>query len=303
MERILPVFIFAFVLTVFIYFYLLYESRQKKIWIKKRFFSSGEKGEFGILPFLREIFLAAAARCIPKKGKEFLETKKKLVYAGYRSETAIAVYYGIRAMLPLVFAFLFLIYLMITGKNDLNHFIRLIFPVAAGYYLPVYILNNRVKTRNKLIFRELPDSLDLLVICIEAGLGFEAALFRISRELEDVAPVLSKEFARYFFETQSGVPRNDALTAIKKRNDEEGLKSVIDVLYQSVRFGTDIASALRVYSDDMRTKRRQIAEEKGAKVATKLTLPLIVLILPVLLIIILGPAVIRLLDRVGTGFF
>ena len=158
-------------------------------------------------------------------------------------------------------------------------------------YLPPVILRSKVKSRNKKIFRELPDTLDLLIICIEAGLGFEMALFRVSKELKDVAPVLSKEFVQYFFETRGGVARNEALDNLKARNGGFGLKAVIDVVIQSIRFGTDITHALRVHSDSMRTERRQIAEEKGAKVAVKLTFPMILFILPVLLIIILGLAI------------
>ena len=128
------------------------------------------------------------------------------------------------------------------------------------------------------------------------------ALLRVSEELGEIAPVLSKEFAHYFYETQTGIPREQALTNLKERNGEQGLKSVTDVFIQSVKFGTDIAKPLRVHSDALRTERRQLAEEKGAKISAKLTLPLMLLVLPALLIVVVGPAVINIIEHLSEAF-
>ena len=294
---------FIAVFGFFIFLYSYYVSRAKKIWIQERFLSSREKKANTPADLFKDLLIKLSSLAMPKHEKDLLKTKQNLVYANYRNDSDISIYFGVRTLLTILFSLLFVLLLIITGKADSKHLIQTIFPLAAGYYLPVYILSATVKNRNKKIFRELPDMIDLLIICIEAGLGFEAALLRISTELEQTAPVLSSEFARYFFESKSGLPRNRALANLKERNSEDGLRSVVDVLMQSVRFGTDIAAALRVHSKDMRVRRRQIAEEKGAKVATKLTLPLIVLILPVLLIIILGPAAVQLFYRMSGAFF
>lgn len=299
---ILPVLVFVIILFFFFYLYRIDNARQKQLWIEKRLLNSSSK-KTGPVDLLKTVFIKVGNFAKPKKAEALFKIKNDLQHAAYREEDDIAIFYGIRVLLPIILCILFIIILKITDKQISENLLVMIFPFAIGYFFPVYFLNSIIKNRNRKIFKELPDMIDLLIICVEAGLGFEAALLRISRELEKTAPILSLEFGRYFLETQSGLPRTQALMNIKQKNSEEGLAGFIDVLHQSITFGTNIAAALRVHSKEMRTKRRQVAEEKGAKVAAKLTLPLITLILPVLLIIILGPAAIKLYYRMQGVFF
>lgn len=294
MQTILPIITFIVVSALGICASLFYEAKRKRRWIAERFHVSGRKGRKpdSATLFMRAL-LALGSRTAPSNERELSQIRKELSYAGYRHASAPHLYFGVRTFLSLSLAILSVLSLALFGSIDLRNLLLTVFPAAIGYYLPQIILKSKIKARNKKIFRELPDTLDLLVICTEAGLGFEMALFRVSKELKDVAPVLSREFAQYFFETRGGVARNEALANLKNRNDSAGLESVIDVVIQSMRFGTDVAEALRVHSEAMRTERQQIAEEKGAKIAVKLTLPLVLLVLPALLIIILGPAVLK----------
>ena len=132
---------------------------------------------------------------------------------------------------------------------------------------------------------------------MNAGLSFDRSLLRVSQELAYLAPTLSKEFERYFFEVESGLPQQEALMNLANRNQVNSLTKVTQVLIQSARFGTDITSALRIHADSMRMERRQIAEEKAAKVSTKLVFPTVLFIMPALMLIVLGPASIRLIER------
>ena len=232
---------------------------------------------------------------LPSTEKERHAAKLQIMYAGYAAPKALERYYGIRALCGFTLSGLFIAFLVYTGRTNIDQLLFTTLFLGIGYYAPHFVLKSQAASRNRKVFRELPDAIDLLVICIEAGLGFEMALFRVSRELKNVAPILSHEFERYFLATKGGVPRKEALEALKQRSGEQGLRSVVDVILQSLKFGTDISNALRVHSEAMRKKRQQLAEEKGGKVAVKLTLPLVILILPVLLIIILGPAVMNLI--------
>lgn len=292
----LPIITFSFLSILGISAYLFYENRKSKRWIKRRLRPSREKRpKSGSANLVLKTLMAVGVRSAPSDEKKLAQITQDLSYAGYRGASAAYQYIGLRTLLALSLAVIFLLLMAIFDGFDLRNLLLMVLAMAVGYYAPRIVLKTKIKTRNKKIFRELPDTLDLLIICVEAGLGFEMALYRVSKELKEVAPVLSKEFAQYFFETRGGVARNEALVNLKKRNDSAGLHAMVDVVIQSLRFGTDISAALRVHSESMKTERQQIAEEKGAKVAVKLTLPMVILILPALLIIILGPALLRLI--------
>ena len=143
--------------------------------------------------------------------------------------------------------------------------------------------------------------LDLLRICLEAGLSLDSALNRVSRELKGVAPVLSRELGQYSLEIRTGLPRRRVLLNMAQRNQVESLTGVINVLIQSSRFGTDVLEALRVYSQSLREERMQMAEERGNKIPTRMAFPLILLLLP-LLVVIMGPALIRLFENMQHNF-
>ena len=296
MQIIISITVFSVVFTSGLFGLRFYEKKKNREQVFRRLRFSKEKRESDTSENSFSRFLASLGKyAVPENEGKISDIKRQLSYAGYRGHLVAEQYYGILILSTLSLAATAVLFLATFGGFEPRGILVALLLVAAGYYSPRILLSSRIKERNKKIFRELPDALDLLILCIGAGLGFEAALFRVSRELKDVAPVLSREFSQYFFETRSGVARQEALVNLKERNDSAGLRAVADVVIQSVRFGTDAASALRVHSESMRTERRQIAEEKGAKIAVKLTIPLMLLIMPALLIVILGPAALRLM--------
>ncbi|WP_254845414.1 type II secretion system F family protein [Desulfovibrio sp. DV] len=165
--------------------------------------------------------------------------------------------------------------------------------VAAGFYLPGVVLGFRVKARQKAITHSLPDALDMLVVCVEAGMGLDQAIYRVCQELSQKDPILSSELRLLTLELRAGKSRREALRNLSSRVGLEDLGSLVAMLIQTDMFGTSIAQTLRVYADSMRTKRFQMAEELAAKLPVKLLLPLMLFIFPTLLIVILGPAGIR----------
>lgn len=239
---------------------------------------------------------------VPKNESAVAEIRRQLSYAGYRDPQAVVLYYGVRVGLCLILGIFFLLVVLLTGHFRIENLIPVFLPTAVGYYLPVLLLRIRVRSRQRQIFRELPDTLDLVLICLEAGLGFDPAMYRVSRELAKVSPIMAEEFGRYYLEIRSGLPRKTVLNNLAERNGVESLTSVVGVLVQSIHFGTNVAESLSVHIRSMRTQRRQIAEEKGAKMSTRMTFPMIMLILPALFLIILGPALINIYERIKGGF-
>ena len=285
------------------------EKRLRAGFILRRFHLEREQTRTllrgGWLESLTSEVLAPLGRPAAPKGEEELAAiRRQLRQAGYRSgrTPAVEVYYGLRVLLALVPGVMTLAWMVLAGGFGPRSLVNIFVPLAAGYYLPAAVLRWQASARSRKIWKELPDVLDLLKICIEAGLSLDSALFRVGRELKDIAPVLSRELAQYFLEIQSGLPRKEVLSNLAERNQVNALSGVVNVLIQSSRLGTDIAEALEVYSVSLRTERMQAAQEQGAKVSTKLTFPMIFLILPALLIVILGPAMINMLDRLSRLF-
>ncbi len=239
---------------------------------------------------------------VPTEASAIAGIQRSLDFAGFRSSQAMTVYFGLRIGSMLILGAAYLALALVTGHLGLVDAVLVFLPLAFGYYLPALLLHIRIRSRQQEIFRELPDALDLVLICLEAGLGFDPALYRVSRELAKISPVMAEEFGQYFLEIQSGLPRKTVLNNLARRNGVESLTSVIGVLVQSIRFGTNIAEALRVHIQSMRTRRRQLAEEQGAKMSTRLTFPMVILILPALFIVILGPSLINIYEKIQGGF-
>lgn len=291
--------------SMLLYFYI--EGRYRRRLIAKKVFGSGKKAEEFEKERLRDSGWSALIRQLgiisaPRDKKELISIGRLLSYAGFRSADSVSFYFGLKLGISFLFGGLYLAFIFLSGGLDFRHLVFAFFPLGLGYYLPGILLKSRITSRSGKIRRELPDALDLLLICIEAGLSFDMALFRVSREMNNVTPILSGEFSQYFLETQSGLPRKQVLKNLAERNGVTSLDSIVNVLIQSSRFGTDIAEALRIYSNSLRQERQKNAEEKGAKISTKLTFPLIMLIMPALLIIILGPAIINLVNNLKNGF-
>ncbi len=235
----------------------------------------------------------------PKEAKELSKTRNSLVHAGFRQPGAVEIYWGIKAGAGLVGLTLGVL-LAMSGRvpGQYKMFVALAC-VAAGFYLPGLLLDSRVKKRQKAIQHGLPDALDLLVVCVEAGMGLDGAIYRVCLEMAHKEPILSSELRLLTLELRAGKSRREALKNLSARIGLEDMGSLVAMLIQTDMFGTSIAQTLRVYADAMRTKRFQLAEELAAKLPVKLLFPLIFFIFPTLLIVILGPAGISLIKMFG----
>ena len=233
----------------------------------------------------------------PKKEKEISKTRKALLRCGYRQEKAPLTFFGFKALSGLLAVSLFLfLKLFITRPVPSTYFLFfIILSAAIGFYLPDIILHLKTGARKRELIENFPDALDLMVVCVEAGMGLDAAIKRVGEEIQLSSKVLSEEFRLLSLELMAGKLRRDALKNFSARIDLEDVNSFVNLLIQTDKFGTKIAQALRVYSDSMRTKRYQRAEEIASKLPTKLVFPLVLFIFPSLFITILGPAFIQLM--------
>lgn len=226
----------------------------------------------------------------PKSEAELGKLRLELLNAGFRAENAVQIYLGVKFLclltaLAIAVPFIYARYgLTMTGYQYMG--------VAAGvgFYLPGLVLGYIKKKRVEAIFLGLPDALDLMVVCVEAGLGLDAAMRRVASELVESCPVLCEELAISNFQVQMGRPRKEVLHDLGRRTGVDDVRSLAAVLIQAERFGASIATALRVQSDAMRVKRRQVAEEKAAKTAVLLLLPLVLFIFPGIFVVLVGPA-------------
>jgi tight adherence protein C len=232
---------------------------------------------------------------VPEEGWEESGIRKRFMNAGVRSTSAPMFYFGVKTTLAIGLPILAYIYLALVGsKLGLNGtLIVLLVAATIGYYLPNAVLSRMVMVRQREIFETFPDALDLMTVCVEAGLGVEAALSRVAEDIEHKSVVLSEELRLVGLELRAGSDRERALRNLAARTGVEEVETWVAMLIQADRFGTSIASALRVHSEMLRTKRRQRAEEAAAKIALKLLFPLIFCIFPSLLLVLLGPAFIQ----------
>ncbi|MFI5461005.1 MAG: type II secretion system F family protein [Isosphaerales bacterium] len=229
----------------------------------------------------------------PSDAQELGKIRIKLLNAGFRQEQAVAVYYGIKLIglllgLGVAFPALYLRF----GMSQTTY----LSAAAAGglaFYLPDFIVGRKMKRRGESIFLGLPDALDLMVVCVEAGLGLDAALRRVTTELAQSCPVICEEFAIANFQLQMGRARRDVLRDLGTRTGVDDVRSLAAVIVQAEKFGSSIASALRVQSDAMRLRRRQLAEERAAKTSVKIMIPLVLFIFPGVFVVLVGPAALR----------
>jgi len=228
-------------------------------------------------------------------GKELVGARLLLNQAGYRSSGAYHAYLLVRWALPFLFVILSLVGGKIAGME--NRTLLLAFLVAGilGFLLPDFALRRRIRKRQEEITDSLPDGLDLLVVCVEAGLGLNAAFVKITEEFRLSSPALSEEFDIVNREMVAGKPRQEALRALSERTGVEDVKSLVAMLIQTEKLGTSLAQSLRVHSDSLRLRRRQRAEEAAAKTTIKLVFPLVFLMFPALFIVILGPGVLQII--------
>jgi tight adherence protein C len=230
------------------------------------------------------------------------KTRRRLVTAGFRDPRAVPMFYGMRVLVP-VFALLLYVLLIAPSLEVTGGFRYLFFMVVAtgfGYLMVNGFLSRRIRLRQKELQKALPDTLDMLVVCVEAGLGLNQAMARVSEEVEHISPVMSEEIQIMNLEIRAGTPREEALRHLGERTDVKDIKGLVSMLIQTDRFGTSIAQALRVHSDDLRVKRRQRAEEAAAKTTIKLVIPLAIFVFPAMFVVILGPAILVILEQFGS---
>jgi len=232
-------------------------------------------------------------RVVPKSTADMSIVQKRLVRAGYRSDSAVNLFYGAKVLVPLVLC----VAAFTSGAGSYSPFFVYLVAIGLGFLLPDFWLSNRVSARQLRIRRGLPDVLDLLVICIEAGLSLDQAVARTAEELSLAQPAVSDELDIVVLEQRAGLPRADAWKHFADRTNVESVRNLVSVLVQSEKFGTSIAKTLRVHSDTLRTQRRQTVEEQAAKTTIKLVFPLVLFIFPSLFLVTLGPAAITVMEN------
>jgi len=240
-------------------------------------------------------------RLVPPSATDAKKLQKKLMQAGFRSPSAPAIFRVTQLGLMVILPGLVLFRYSISAQPLSEAMIPALAAVMIGFLKPRFILNRVVSKRKLRITWGLADALDLMVITMEAGLGLNAAMLKVCDELKTVHPDICKEFELANLEIRVGRERSEALRNLAERSGVEDLNSLVGMLIQADRFGTSIARAIRIYSDSLRTKRRQRAEQAAQKAAFKLLLPLGALLFPTMFIIILGPALLNISDMLGGG--
>ncbi len=232
---------------------------------------------------------------VPKEGWETSGLRTRLFNAGWRRADTPTIFYGAKSILAIalpVIAALVLSNTPVVG-NKLDFAVILIGLGALGYYLPNSVLSRAIDTRQRALLDDFPDAIDLLTVCVEAGLGINAALARVTSELELRSPVVAGEFELLLLEMRSGFTRERALRNMAMRTGVEDVDTFSSILIQAERFGTSVGDSLRVLSDTLRTRRRMRAEEQAAKIALKMLMPLMLCIFPTLLAVLMGPAAVN----------
>jgi tight adherence protein C len=231
----------------------------------------------------------------PEGGAEHSMIRTRFLNAGLRHPTAPALYFAAKTALAIALPMLCYLVLNVARSSQQGNkmLFVLLLAAACGYYLPNVLLGLRVRQRQRDIFESFPDALDLMTVCVEAGLATDAALNRVAHEIGLRSPILSEELMLVTLELRAGNPKERALRNLAMRTGVDDVDALVAMLIQAERFGTSIAASLRVQSDVLRTKRRQRAEEAAAKIALKLLFPLIFFIFPCLLVVLMGPAFIQ----------
>jgi tight adherence protein C len=229
---------------------------------------------------------------LPKSQAEISVVRQRLIRAGYRKESTVKVFYGSKVLVPLLLCALALV----TGFASFSPFFVYVLALGLGFLAPDFWLGRRIATRQRRIRRGLPDVLDLLVICIEAGLSLDQATARTAVELKAAQPELCDELGIVVLEQRAGRPRSDAWRHLAERTDIDCVRVLVSMLIQTEQFGTSISKMLRIHGDTLRTQRVQAVEEAAAKTTIKLLFPLVLFIFPSLFLVTLGPAFISILE-------
>lgn len=229
---------------------------------------------------------------LPKSQAEVSVQQLRMIRAGYRSDQAVKMLFGCKVLMPLLLCAIALV----TGLSKLSPFFVFATCLGVGFIGPDFWLGKRIAARQKRIRKGLPDVLDLMVVCVEAGLSLDQATMRTAEELKLAQPDLCDELGLVVLEQRAGRARSDAWRNLADRTDEEGLRNMVSMLVQSEQLGTSVAKTLRVHSETLRTQRVQHVEEQAAKTSVKLVFPLVFFIFPALFVVTLGPAAILMMD-------
>lgn len=245
---------------------------------------------------ISRLFKKIGKHAPPAKAVDHSSTRLPFLRAGIRSDNAMAVFWGVKIVLALALPLGFLAVWASGGARTIGYQLTvalLVFCGLLGFYLPDLYLSHRSERRRSKILKALPDALDLMVICVEAGMGLDGAINKVADEIRMSCAELGEELQLMNLELRAGKQRNDALRNLAARTNLDEISSLTTLLVQTDKFGTRMADALRVYSDSYRTQRYQKAEELAAKLPVKMVIPLVFFILPSLFLVILGPAAIN----------
>lgn len=233
-----------------------------------------------------------AKLALPSEESERSALRARFMHAGYRGAAAPIIFFATKTLLALTFPSIFFFFAGIgrLQLDTINMLLVILSLTAIGLYLPNLLLARRVFLRQREIFESIPDAIDLMTVCVEAGLGLDAALAKAGEEMELSSVILAEELHLVGLELRAGASREKALRNFALRTGVEDIEALVAMLVQADRFGTSTAASLRVYSDTLRTKRRLRAEEAAAKIALKLLFPLIFFIFPALMVVLLGPS-------------
>jgi tight adherence protein C len=232
---------------------------------------------------------------VPASPKDVTVMQRRLIRAGYRNQNALKILYGAKALFAVLIPVITLGALINRTMDPSSKFSVILASVAVGFFGPNEYVRMAAKRRQHQIHRGLANSLDLMVVCVESGLGLDQAIMQVSKDLEHAHPEISEEFAIVNLELKAGKRRAEALRNLADRTAVEDLKKLVAVLIQADRFGTGVAQSLRQHSDYMRVQARQIAEEKAAKLGVKLVFPIFFCILPSLFVVTVGPMVVKIM--------
>jgi tight adherence protein C len=265
--------------------------------LKKRVTRRGESAEDekqtkknAALTAVLERATSPLADTVTGSEEEMGKLREKLINAGFRRESAPVVFKGMQLIIAGIGLFIGGVFGILANGLSQAMLIKAAAGIVIGFMVPNLLLGHLAKKRKEKVFLGLPDALDLMVVCVEAGLGMDQALRKVSEEMHKSHKEIGEEFSIANQQLQFGSARAEVLRALGFRSGVDDLKQLASILIQADKFGSSVATALRVQSDSMRTKRRQIAEEKAAKTAVKMIFPLVLFIFPGIFVVLVGPA-------------
>ncbi len=253
--------------------------------------------------FLRQMVARIGESLRPKSDAEISRTRRRLVRAGYYGQNDPMILFGSKVFMAILLFVLSVIikFAFLKALPAEKFLLLMVLSAVAGFFIPDLYLYRKTQERKRKIFEGFPDALDLMVVCVEAGMGLDSSIKRVGDEMALKNQVLSDEFRMLSLELRAGKSRTDALRNLAMRTDLEDISSLVTLLIQTDRFGTRVAQALRVHSDSMRSKRFLRAEEIAARLPIKILFPLVLFILPALIITLIGPAAIKFYREIVQG--